>query len=107
MLQAEDTQREAKPVPDQVVIRGDAVALNQAADALNGRCVRTGVRAFVVPADAAAFSEAIDSGAIADLQAAGFVICNPGTEPALAQGETGLTVPDSPLADTLNAVLNP
>jgi homoaconitase/3-isopropylmalate dehydratase large subunit len=108
MPKAEDTQRGSKPVPDQVTIRGDAAALSRVAEALAGRRLQRDVRAFVIPDDAAAYSEAIDGGAIAALHGAGFVICAPGTDdPALAQGEMGLRVPDSSLADTMDAVLGP
>jgi hypothetical protein len=103
---AEDTQRDTKPVPDQVTIRGDAAALSRVAEALTGRRLQRGVRAFVIPDDAAAYGEAIDGGAIAALHSAGFVICAPGTDdPTPAQGEMGLRMPDSSLAATMDAVL--
>lgn len=106
MPQSEDTQRDRKPVPDQVTIRGDAAALMQAAEALAGRKLQPSVRAFVTPADAAAYSEAIDNGAIEALHSAGFVICAPGTpDPALAQGEIGMRLPGTALGDMMEAVL--
>ena len=75
----EDTQRDRKPVPDQVVIRGDAAALKQVTEALGDGVLQPAVRAFAIPADAEAYGEAIDNGAIAALHKAGFVICNRGT----------------------------
>jgi hypothetical protein len=108
MPQAEDTQREAKPVPDQVVIRGDAIALRHAADALAARSLTPAVRGFVIPEDSQAYADAIDNGAVAALHAAGFIICAPGTpEPALAPGEVGMRIPGNELADTMDAALGP
>jgi len=101
----QDTQRDSKPVPDQVTVRGDANALRDFAEALAGKPVRDGVRAFVIPADTEAYSEALDSGAITALHDAGFTICNPGTpEPALAQGEFELSVPGAELTEVVEAI---
>ncbi len=86
----------------QVTIHGDATVLRQAADLLGKR--RAAARAFVIPADNEQYSAAIDSGAIKALHNAGFTICAPGTlEPAVAEGETTLRHPDTPLADLINA----
>jgi hypothetical protein len=94
MPDKEDTQRDGKPVPDQVTVRGDAAILQTVADALRGRALQAGVRGFVIPADAPAYAEALDNGALAALHAAGFVICAPGTlDPALAPGEFGMNLP--------------
>jgi hypothetical protein len=102
MPESEDTQRDHKPTPDQVTVRGDAAALKQAADTLAGRRLQPGVRAFAIPTDATAYGEAIDNGAIQTLLDAGFIVCAPGTgDPALAQGEIGMCVP----AGTMDAVL--
>ncbi|MBZ0136232.1 MAG: hypothetical protein K8I27_07660 [Planctomycetes bacterium] len=101
----QDTQRDTKPVPDQVTLRGNAPALREFADALAGKAVRAGVRACVIPDSAEAYSEAIDNGAITTLHDAGFTICNPGTpDPALAQGEFGLSVPGAELTDVVEAI---
>lgn len=101
----QDTQRDRKPVPDQVVIRGDAAALKEAADALAGHGIHGTVRAFAIPADAEAYSEAIDNGAVAALHKSGFVICNPSTpDPALAHGEFGLNFPAVTISEVVEAV---
>jgi hypothetical protein len=101
----QDTQRDRKPVPDQVVIRGDAGALKETADALGGHPLQSEVRAFAIPTDAEAYSEAIDNGAVAALHKAGFIICNPGTsEPALAQGEFGLNFPGVELTEVIESI---
>jgi hypothetical protein len=108
MPSAEDTQRDAKPIPDQLVIRGDATALRYAADSLVSRTLNPAVRGFVIPTDNEAYTEAIDNGAIAALHAAGFVICAPGTtDPALATGEVGRRIPGTGPADSMDAVLGP
>jgi hypothetical protein len=108
MPDKQDTQRDAKPVPDQVTVRGDAAALRDAADKLLAHKLNTSVRGFVIPTDAIAYSEAIDNGAISVLHAAGFVICSPGTvDPALAQGEIAMRVPETPLSDMIEAALAP
>lgn len=101
----QDTQRDRKPVPDQVVIRGDAGVLRNVADALGINAIQREVRAFAIPASNEAYSEAIDNGALAALHTAGFVICNPSTpDPALAQGEFGLTYPAVELNELVEAV---
>ena len=108
MPEKEDTQREQKPVPDQLTLRGDATDLRHAADTLASRKLSPAVRAFVIPADAQAYAEAIDNGAIEALHAAGFIICAPGTpEPALATGEVGSRIPGDEPADSMDAVLGP
>jgi hypothetical protein len=101
----QDTQRDSKPVPDQVTVRGDADALKEFAGALAGKPVREGVRAYVIPADAEAYSEALDSGAIGALHDAGFSICDPAMpEPALAPGEFELSVPGAELTEVVEAI---
>jgi hypothetical protein len=106
MPDKQDTQRDGKPVPDQLTLRGSAGTLIEAASALAGRHLQPVVRAFVIPDDAAAYSEAIDNRAIEALHRAGFVVCAPLTpDPALAQGEIGMRVPGTSLADTMDAVL--
>ncbi|MCG3182574.1 MAG: hypothetical protein ICCCNLDF_00638 [Planctomycetes bacterium] len=102
----QDTQRDRKPVPDQVTLRGGAALLKQAAEALAGKPLRAGVRGYVIPADSEAYTEAIDNGAILTLHKAGFVICSPGTkDPAMAQGEFGLAFPGAELNDVIQAIL--
>ena len=101
----QDTQRDTKPVPDQVTVSGDAKVLKEFAEALAGRPVREGVRAYVIPSSAEAYSEALDSGAIAALHDAGFTICDPATpEPALAQGEFELSIPGTELTEVVEAI---
>lgn len=101
----QDTQRDRKPVPDQVVVRGDADLLKQVADALAGHTVQRDVRAFVIPTSAESYSEAIDNGAVATLHRAGFVLCSPNTpDPALAQGEFGLNHPGVELTEVVEAI---
>ena len=101
----QDTQRDRKPVPDQVVIRGDAAALKETADALGACRLQPGARAFAIPTDAEAYGEAIDNGAVATLHKAGFIICNPATpDPALAQGEFGLNWPGNELTEVLESI---
>lgn len=108
MPDKEDTQREQKPVPDQLTLRGDATALRHAADTLAARKLSPAVRAFVIPADNEAYAEAIDNGAIAALHAAGFIICAPGTiDPALATGEVGMRIPGDKPADSMDAIFGP
>lgn len=100
----QDTQRDRKPVPDQVTVRGDAAALHEFASALEGT-LRPEVRGFVIPDSAEAYSEAADNNALAALHSAGFVICNPGTpDPALATGEFGLNWPGADLAEVVDAI---
>lgn len=75
----------------QIMIRGDAATLKAAADALAGRRLKAGVRAFALPESSEQYADAIDNGAIKALVAAGVVICAPGTpEPAIAPGETAV-----------------
>lgn len=101
----QDTQRDRKPVPDQVTLRGDAALLKQAAEALAGKPLRAGVRGYVIPADAEACTEAIDNGAISALHQAGFTICDPATpKPALAQGEFELAIPGAELNEVVEAI---
>lgn len=101
----QDTQRDRKPVPDQVTLRGDAALLKQAAEALHGRPLRAGVRGYVIPDNAEFCTEAIDNGAVTALHQAGFVICSPGTkDPALAQGEFGLAHPGAELSEVIEAI---
>ncbi|MBK8207888.1 MAG: hypothetical protein IPK87_14020 [Planctomycetes bacterium] len=89
----------------QLTIRGNAATLRAAADALSGKHVKPGVRAFAIPDDNEQYSSAIDNGAIKLLRAAGVVICAPGTpEPALAPGDEGLAVPGATLADVVPSV---
>lgn len=78
----------------QIVIKGDAAALRAAADALAGRGLKAGVRAFALPESNEQYVDAIDNGAIKALIAAGVVICAPGTpEPAVAPGEEAVHFP--------------
>ncbi|MCA8910264.1 MAG: hypothetical protein KDB82_01050 [Planctomycetes bacterium] len=101
----QDTQRDRKPVPDQVVVRGDANALKEIADALGGKTLQPNVRAFAIPASNEAYSEAIDNGAVAALHAAGFTICNPATsDPELSQGEFGLNYPAVELTEVVESI---
>ena len=62
-----------------IIIAGDAAAMLEAAAKAGWPA---GARVFVVPADAEAYSAAIDSGAIGALHKAGAVICAPGSVPA-------------------------
>lgn len=101
----QDTQRDRKPVPDQVTLRGDAALLKQAAEALAGKPLRAGVRGYVIPADVDACTEAIDNGAITALHNAGFTICDPATpNPALAPGEFELAIPGAELNEVVEAI---
>ena len=101
----QDTQRDSKPVPDQVTVSGTATALKEFAEALAGKPVREGVRAYVIPTDAEAYSEALDNGAVTALHSAGFNICDPATpEPALAPGEFELSVPGAELTEVVEAI---
>ncbi|MCB9933505.1 MAG: hypothetical protein H6841_08800 [Planctomycetes bacterium] len=101
----QDTQRDRKPVPDQVTLRGDAKALKEVAEALAGKPLHAGVRGYVIPADADAYTEAIDNGAIAALHQSGFTICDPATpKPALAQGEFELAIPGANLTEVVEAI---
>lgn len=86
----------------QLLITGDAHALDAAATALAGRRIKAGVRAFAMPADNEQYVAAIDSGAIKALHAAGVVICAPGTPPpALAPGEAQIDITSEGLAKLL------
>ncbi len=90
---------------DQVTVRGDAPKLREFADALNTRRVRDGVRAFVIPADRAAYVDAIDNGAIAALHNAGFTICDPETpDPAVARSETAKQWPGEDTAGLIDEI---
>lgn len=71
--------------------------LQVAASILRGRKVATGTRLLVFPASWRIYADALRTGVIADLVAAGAVVCNPGCGPclgvhqgALADGETAL-----------------
>lgn len=90
---------------DQVTVRGDAPKLREFADALKARCVRDGVRAFVIPVDRATYVDAIDNGAIAALHNAGFTICDPETpDPAVAKGETAKAWPGEETAGLIDEI---
>ena len=101
----QDTQRDRKPVPDQVVVRGDASVLRDIADALGGHGLQRDVRAFAIPTNNESYSEALDNGSVEALHQAAFVICNPAApDPALAQGEFGLNYPGVELTEVVEAI---